>query len=240
MERKSHRVPAVATGDGLAQQLDIVVAAGEHALVERLLQRPDRPGHCAADGSSQGCGCGRCRDSRHATVTGGGVAGTPMCDGSRAAAQAGQRARGQPARLTGSFRAVFQPFFHLYFRMSRTGREHIPAHGPVIIASNHRSFLDPFVIGTMARRPDVLRRQARDVHRTLAVVGAQRARGVSGGAGQGRCGDDRDRQGDSRAGRHPADVPGGDAYAPLARSESPGVAQLGSRWRPALRWCRWP
>jgi glycerol-3-phosphate dehydrogenase (NAD(P)+) len=50
-------------------------------------------------------------------------------------------------------RAVFQPFFHLYFRMSRTGREHIPARGPVIIASNHRSFLDPFVIGTMARRP---------------------------------------------------------------------------------------
>jgi glycerol-3-phosphate dehydrogenase (NAD(P)+) len=50
-------------------------------------------------------------------------------------------------------RAVFQPFFHLYFRLSRTGREHIPAHGAVIIASNHRSFLDPFVIGTMARRP---------------------------------------------------------------------------------------
>ena len=37
--------------------------------------------------------------------------------------------------------------------MSRIGREHIPAHGPVIIAANHRSFLDPFVIGTMARRP---------------------------------------------------------------------------------------
>jgi glycerol-3-phosphate dehydrogenase (NAD(P)+) len=50
-------------------------------------------------------------------------------------------------------RALFQPFFHIYFRMSRIGREHIPAHGPVIIAANHRSFLDPFVIGTMARRP---------------------------------------------------------------------------------------
>jgi glycerol-3-phosphate dehydrogenase (NAD(P)+) len=50
-------------------------------------------------------------------------------------------------------RAVLQPFFHIYFRYSRIGREHIPAHGPVIIASNHRSFLDPFVIGTMARRP---------------------------------------------------------------------------------------
>jgi 1-acyl-sn-glycerol-3-phosphate acyltransferase len=50
-------------------------------------------------------------------------------------------------------RALLQPFFHVYFRMARIGREHIPAKGPVIIAANHRSFLDPFVIGTMARRP---------------------------------------------------------------------------------------
>ncbi len=50
-------------------------------------------------------------------------------------------------------RFTFQPFFRLYFRMSRIGREHIPARGPVIIAANHRSFLDPFVIATMARRP---------------------------------------------------------------------------------------
>jgi glycerol-3-phosphate dehydrogenase (NAD(P)+) len=50
-------------------------------------------------------------------------------------------------------RAVFQPFAHLYWRLSRLGREHIPTSGPVIFASNHRSFLDPFVIGTIARRP---------------------------------------------------------------------------------------
>ncbi len=50
-------------------------------------------------------------------------------------------------------RAVLQPFFHIYFRLSRIGREYIPADGPVVIAANHRSFLDPFVIATMARRP---------------------------------------------------------------------------------------
>ncbi len=50
-------------------------------------------------------------------------------------------------------RAVLQPFFHLYFRLSRVGRENIPQDGPIIFAANHRSFLDPFVIGTLIRRP---------------------------------------------------------------------------------------
>src|SRR3954447_17524620 len=50
-------------------------------------------------------------------------------------------------------RALLQPFCHVYFRMGRIGREHIPAQGAFIIAANHRSFLDPFVIGLMTRRP---------------------------------------------------------------------------------------
>jgi 1-acyl-sn-glycerol-3-phosphate acyltransferase len=66
-----------------------------------------------------------------------------------------ERAREKGANLVVYWlaRAVLQPFFHVYFRMSRIGREHIPANGPVIVAANHRSFLDPFVIGTMTRRP---------------------------------------------------------------------------------------
>lgn len=50
-------------------------------------------------------------------------------------------------------RAVLQPFFHVYFRLGRIGREHIPTEGPLLLAANHRSFLDPFVLGTMLRRP---------------------------------------------------------------------------------------
>src|SRR5437588_1005099 len=50
-------------------------------------------------------------------------------------------------------RLVLIPFFRIYFRMERIGCEHIPAEGPVIVAANHRSFVDPFVIATMAKRP---------------------------------------------------------------------------------------
>ena len=50
-------------------------------------------------------------------------------------------------------RAVLLPFFLVYFRLARLGREHIPSSGPVLLAANHRSFLDPFVIGALTRRP---------------------------------------------------------------------------------------
>ena len=50
-------------------------------------------------------------------------------------------------------RLILTPFFLTYLRMKRIGREHVPEHGPVILAANHRSFFDPFVIGTMTKRP---------------------------------------------------------------------------------------
>jgi glycerol-3-phosphate dehydrogenase (NAD(P)+) len=52
-----------------------------------------------------------------------------------------------------TLRAMLVPFFLVYFRMQRVGREHLPRSGPLLLASNHRSFLDPFVIGTLVRRP---------------------------------------------------------------------------------------
>lgn len=50
-------------------------------------------------------------------------------------------------------RAWVQPFAHIYWRLSRIGREHVPQSGPVIFVSNHRSFIDPFIIGLCSRRP---------------------------------------------------------------------------------------
>ena len=63
------------------------------------------------------------------------------------------RTRGANTLVYWLVRAILQPFFHIYFRLSRVGREHVPQEGGVIFAANHRSFLDPFVIGTLARRP---------------------------------------------------------------------------------------
>ena len=50
-------------------------------------------------------------------------------------------------------RFLLIPFFRVWFRLGRIGREHIPADGPLLLAANHRSFLDPFVLGTMLGRP---------------------------------------------------------------------------------------
>jgi glycerol-3-phosphate dehydrogenase (NAD(P)+) len=52
-------------------------------------------------------------------------------------------------------RLVLQPALLIWLRLTRHGREHARLRGPLIVAANHRSFLDPFVIGVTLpwRRP---------------------------------------------------------------------------------------
>jgi glycerol-3-phosphate dehydrogenase (NAD(P)+) len=50
-------------------------------------------------------------------------------------------------------RAILVPAFLVYCRMQRIGREHLPERGPLLLAANHRSFMDPFLIGMLVRRP---------------------------------------------------------------------------------------
>jgi glycerol-3-phosphate dehydrogenase (NAD(P)+) len=50
-------------------------------------------------------------------------------------------------------RAILEPAIRIWFRLGRTGREHVPKRGAVILAANHRSFLDPFVVACCVRRP---------------------------------------------------------------------------------------
>lgn len=59
------------------------------------------------------------------------------------------RERGVNTILYATVRLILEPAFLAWLRLKRTGREHARAGGGLIVASNHRSFLDPFVVGTM-------------------------------------------------------------------------------------------
>ncbi len=52
-------------------------------------------------------------------------------------------------------RLILQPAFLIWLRLERQGREYAKVEGGLIVAANHRSFLDPFVIGASLpwRRP---------------------------------------------------------------------------------------
>jgi glycerol-3-phosphate dehydrogenase (NAD(P)+) len=50
-------------------------------------------------------------------------------------------------------RTILVPFFRVYFRLQGIGGAELPRTGPLLLAANHRSFLDPFVIGAVVKRP---------------------------------------------------------------------------------------
>ncbi len=59
------------------------------------------------------------------------------------------REKGVNAPLYVLLRLILQPLFLIWFRLDRIGKEHARVDRGLIVAANHRSFLDPFVIGAM-------------------------------------------------------------------------------------------
>ncbi len=49
-------------------------------------------------------------------------------------------------------KVLLTPVFYLLWRVDVEGREHIPAHGPVVLAANHQSFCDSFFLPLVVRR----------------------------------------------------------------------------------------
>ncbi len=56
------------------------------------------------------------------------------------------------ALLTRFFRRVVQLIFLIFYRLEVTGKEHIPATGGCLLASNHVSFLDPPLVAAACPR----------------------------------------------------------------------------------------
>ena len=77
------------------------------------------------------------------------------------------RERGFSGPLYAVIRALASAVLRTWFRVRVSGAAHIPAHGGVIVAPNHKNFLDPFFIG-------IVNPPARPVHgeRLGAVQGS--------------------------------------------------------------------
>ena len=49
-------------------------------------------------------------------------------------------------------KVLLTPIFYVLWRVKVEGREHIPTHGPAVLAANHQSFCDSFFIPLVVRR----------------------------------------------------------------------------------------
>ncbi|MFC9917769.1 lysophospholipid acyltransferase family protein [Agromyces binzhouensis] len=61
--------------------------------------------------------------------------------------------RAKPGPVYGLVRGVLRPLVRMIYRPTITGAENVPRTGPVILASNHLSFVDSIVIPLAAPRP---------------------------------------------------------------------------------------
>jgi 1-acyl-sn-glycerol-3-phosphate acyltransferase len=64
-----------------------------------------------------------------------------------------QPAEGDPERGYRIAATVVKPLMRTWFRIRLEGHAHIPETGPVILASNHRSNMDPVLLASAVERP---------------------------------------------------------------------------------------
>jgi 1-acyl-sn-glycerol-3-phosphate acyltransferase len=81
------------------------------------------------------------------------VAGVAAAGDREGSAGAQGRGAKDPERGYRLAAVVVKPLIRTWFRIRLEGEEHIPEAGPVILASNHRSNMDPVVLASAVRRP---------------------------------------------------------------------------------------
>jgi 1-acyl-sn-glycerol-3-phosphate acyltransferase len=69
------------------------------------------------------------------------------------AARAVTAGAGDPERGYKIAASVVKPLMRSWFRIRLEGHEHVPEEGPVILASNHRSNMDPVLLASAVERP---------------------------------------------------------------------------------------
>ena len=87
------------------------------------------------------------RAGRKQQDAGGGLAGA------RGGSRATRGASEDPDRGYLIAAVVVKPLMRTWFRIRLEGAEHIPVDGPVILASNHRSNMDPVLLASAVERP---------------------------------------------------------------------------------------
>jgi 1-acyl-sn-glycerol-3-phosphate acyltransferase len=88
------------------------------------------------------------------------AAAAPGGDGPAEAHAAAGRGAKNPERGYLIAALVVKPLIRTWFRIRLEGEEHIPEAGPVILAANHRSNMDPVVLASAVRRPVVFMAKA--------------------------------------------------------------------------------
>ena len=148
--------------------------------------------------------------------------------------------RGVNPLIYWTLRALLVPFFLIYLRMQRIGREHLPQQRPAASGVQPPQLPRPVRDRHARTPPGLLLGQARAVREALAGVDPERARRLSGRPRRGRSRRDGHRARDPRARRLRRPLPRGHADAHRAARRIRAAASAASRSRAACRSCRSP